>query len=115
MHTPGPWAIHHDGKPLFGYWHIRQDPKDWDGHGYQAICTLPASKKGTHYGDMFQANAVLIAAAPDLLAALQQVESEMRAGLGSSYGETREQVRRAIAKATALSTHYASAPEGERE
>jgi hypothetical protein len=38
-------------------------------------------------------------AAPDMLAALKQIEGEMRAGLGSSYGETREQVRRAIAKA----------------
>lgn len=27
--------------------------------------------------------------------ALESIESEMRAGLGSSYGETREQVRRA--------------------
>lgn len=35
----------------------------------------------------------------DMLAALQQVEREQAAGLGSSYGETREQVRRAIAKA----------------
>lgn len=67
-HTPGPWAIHHDGKPLFGYWHVRQDPKDWDGMGYQAICTLPASKAGTHYGEMFRANAHLITAAPDLKA-----------------------------------------------
>lgn len=38
-------------------------------------------------------------AAPDMLAVLKQIEGEMRAGLGSSYGETREQVRRAIAKA----------------
>ena len=45
-------------------------------------------------------NARLIAAAPDMLAALQQVESEMQAGFGSSFGETREQVRRAIAAAT---------------
>lgn len=47
------------------------------------------------------ADARLIAAAPDLLAALKQVEAEMRAGFGSSFGETREQVRRAIAKAEA--------------
>lgn len=40
----------------------------------------------------------MIAAAPDMLVVLKQIESEMKAGLGSSYGETREQVRRAIAK-----------------
>jgi hypothetical protein len=44
-------------------------------------------------------DARLIAASPDLLAALKQVEAEMRAGFGSSFGETREQIRRAIAKA----------------
>lgn len=32
----------------------------------------------------------------DMLAALKQVEAEMRAGFGLSFGETREQVRRAI-------------------
>ena len=31
------------------------------------------------------------------LATLEQVEAEMQAGFGSSFGETREQVRRAIA------------------
>lgn len=30
--------------------------------------------------------------------AMEQIEAEMKAGLGSSYGETREQVRRALAK-----------------
>jgi hypothetical protein len=50
-HTPGPWAIHHDGKPLFGAWHIRQDPLDGDYPG----------------------------ATPDLLAALKALVSEIRA------------------------------------
>ncbi len=66
-HTPGPWKA---DEPRFGYQMIRQDPIDWDGHGYQAICTVPQSTKGSHYGEMFRANARLIAAAPDLLAAL---------------------------------------------
>lgn len=34
-----------------------------------------------------------------MFAVLQQIEREMRAGFGSSFGETREQVRRAIAAA----------------
>lgn len=69
-HTKGPWAC--DRRPVFGSWYVRQDPANWDGNGYQFICELPADKKGTHYGDMFAANASLIAAAPDLLDALEQ-------------------------------------------
>ena len=38
-------------------------------------------------------------AASDMLAALKQIDAEMMAGFGSSFGQTREQVRRAIAKA----------------
>lgn len=41
-----------------------------------------------------------ISAVPEMLAALQQIKKEMDAGFGSSFGETRESVRRAIAKAT---------------
>lgn len=49
----------------------------------------------------------------DMLAALQQVEAEMRAGFGSSFGETREQVRRAIAKAqSAVCQHIFHTPTG---
>lgn len=68
MFTPGPWKA---DEPRFGYQTIRQDPADWDGHGYQLICTVPQSTKGSHYGEMFKANARLIAAAPELLAALR--------------------------------------------
>jgi hypothetical protein len=60
MRTPTPWVIANNGKPLFGRWDIRQDPPDWDGHGYQHIASLPADPKGTHYGDMFHANAAFI-------------------------------------------------------
>jgi hypothetical protein len=71
-HTPGPWKIAHD-RPMFGWWHIRQDPPNWNGQGYQAICSIPSERKGSHYGDMFAANARLIAAAPCLLTALQRL------------------------------------------
>jgi hypothetical protein len=47
-HTPGPWACNMS----LGNWHIRQDPANWDGMGYQGICTVPASRKGTQAGDM---------------------------------------------------------------
>lgn len=62
-HTPGPWVA---PPPIFGRQSVRQDPSNWNGRGFQLICTLPSSPKGTHYGEMFKANARLIAAAPDL-------------------------------------------------
>jgi len=68
-HTPAPWKA----EMRFGEWCVRQDPKDWDGKGYQHICVLPASKKGTHYGEMFAANARVIAAAPEAISELERV------------------------------------------
>lgn len=68
-HTPGPWKFGQQ----YGQWFVRQDPKDWDGGGYQHVCNLPAERKGNHYGDMFAANARLIAAAPELLDALRDL------------------------------------------
>jgi hypothetical protein len=90
--TPGPWRA--DVRPAFGDRYVRQDPKNWDGMGYQHICALPADKKGTHYGDMFAANARLIAAAPDLYEALSAlVEAKALAGVRELVagwnGETR--------------------------
>lgn len=63
--TPGPWAA--DKDPVFGNICVRQDPKDWDGKGYQYICQTPSGTKNTGYGEMFKANGNLIAAAPELL------------------------------------------------
>ena len=75
--TAGPWAISNNGKPTFGFYYIRQDPENWNGHGYQAIgrnvSELHASTKGTPYGEMFKANAILIASAPDLIKALDRI------------------------------------------
>lgn len=66
-HTPGPWKV----VMQYGVWHVREDPLNWDGRGYQHVASLPTEKKGSHYGEMFSANARLIAAAPELLEALQ--------------------------------------------
>jgi hypothetical protein len=82
LHTPGPWKA--DKRPVFGEWFVRQDPENWNGMGYQFICALPANKKGTHYGDMFRANARLIAAAPDLLEVCQ-LALELRGTLYESW------------------------------
>lgn len=112
-HTPGPWKVSSE-RPLFGFWQVRQDPLNWDGNGYQAICTVPASTKNTPYGDMFRANARLIAAAPDLLAALREIDrswtkafpqgpdGEFKFGIdiGEDHKTFWRNARAAIAKAT---------------
>ena len=30
--------------PVFGSWHVREDPEDWDGLGYQSICDAPSKQ-----------------------------------------------------------------------
>lgn len=88
--TPGPWEC-------------ATRRGSWDWVVYSAadpnIEVCQPFHDGTDDNETGEANARLISAAPDMLAVLKQIESEMRAGLGSSYGETREQVRRAIKKA----------------
>jgi len=78
-HTPGPWEL---SKPHFGERHIYVS--SWhsvDGKkctsGKQHICVLPyEGKRGAIvYHEMFNANASLIAAAPDLLDALEAMLS----------------------------------------
>lgn len=104
-HTPGPWLP----KMQFGEWYVRQDPSPWDGRGYQLICNLPAEKKSTPLGEMYAANARLIAAAPDLLEAarlgLQEAESLIRSdyeGTGhfAPMMADLEPIRAAIQRAT---------------
>lgn len=78
--TPRPWAV---GEALFGYRWIRQDPKDWNGMGYQLICNLPAEgKKGQPYREMFDANAALIVKAVNhheaLVSSLTRVRAKLR-------------------------------------
>ena len=68
-----------------------------EGHGW-TLATVNYDYRFTcNATNLSRAN--MIAAAPEMLAALQQVEREMQAGLGSSYGETREQIRRSLSKA----------------
>lgn len=70
-----------------------EDDPDWaslrDKRIAPLLASLPQPAKGEREGGAFA----------EMLTALRQVEAEMRVGLGSSYGETREQVRRAIASA----------------
>lgn len=102
-HTQGPWFT---GKPTFGRYNIYSD-HTVNGKacmsGRQAICAAPyEGKKGsTAYHEMFIANARLIAAAPDMLQVLQELEesseywSEYFVPLGIV-----ERIHAAIAKAT---------------
>lgn len=118
-HTPGPWELQ---KPLFGEQHIYvYSENSVNGKvlsGRQHICVVPyEGKRGAlAYHKMFNANARLIAAAPELLEALQSVHQWMddQADAQSKSGratfdlmmlrEQRDIVRAAIAKATGATT-----------
>lgn len=105
-HTPGPWELQ---KPLFGEQHIYvHSENSVNGKvlsGRQHICVVPyEGKRGAlAYHEMFNANARLITAAPDLIAALQVVLRDYAAVHGIGDVEMQPaiyQARAAIAKAT---------------
>ena len=92
-HTPGPWqadAIGSDGS--FEIWSTRDMP-----HNEWIIC----SRNGIeHRAPESRANAKLIAAAPDLLAALKEIAEGYRAPSPTPIQDIKEIARNAIAKAT---------------
>lgn len=98
-HTPGPWK--RSDKADGNWWHI--------GAGNQAIATAPAAskKRNEPYASMFEANANLIAAAPELLVALEQIKSfaelamiqANNAGADWEIGSALSSATKAIAKA----------------
>ena len=73
-HTPGPWK---KAERLNGlWWHISAESSGLGpGQGRQAVaCVHGGSKRGAKaYAEMSEANARLIAAAPDLLEALREI------------------------------------------
>ena len=83
-HTPGPWSICNDG---FVY----------DKNG-ERVCsphsTLPGGERYKQHRKSWQQNARLIAAAPDLLEALKQIDEQTVEG-----GRINTLARAAIAKA----------------
>jgi len=86
QHTPGPWFVTPDGHAVY--------EKDVFGYRADTICGLPSRS------DSRAANARLIAAAPDLLAAL---ESLVAKNYGQPQGVTvpaLDIARAAIARAT---------------
>jgi len=54
-HTKEPWKV---VGPYFGHFYIRNDPAEWNGMGYQHICSVPY-EQGV---DFFHANARRIVA-----------------------------------------------------
>ena len=111
-HTPGPWFT---GEPHFGRYGIYSEHTVGGGRckqGRQSICIAHYEGKGgaKAYHDMFKANARLIAAAPELLEALQEMVAgdaeaiEEAQALGVPFPEemlsTFKKARAAIARAT---------------
>jgi hypothetical protein len=96
QHTPGPWigAGPSFGDPFPRYTTSIVTEWEHDDEGIVEICELPFH----HRDDENEANARLIAAAPDLLNALVMVLDDPQALDGRP--RTAEVVREAIAKAT---------------
>ena len=91
-HTPGPWYVGsgtYEGRNIYSVASVTDD----DGFTYQPI-VASAEDDGIKCWD---ANARLIAAAPDLLEALQNLSGALDA---VAYGAALAQARTAIAKAT---------------
>lgn len=103
-HTPGPWK---KSDRLNGpWWHISAETSGLGpGQGRQAVaCVHGESKRGSKaYAEMFEANAQLIAAAPELLQALQAVVTHWTSQFenrGHMAPDWCKQARAAITKAT---------------
>jgi hypothetical protein len=94
-HTPGPWS---KAARLNGpWWHISGPQSTERGQGRQAVaCVHGESRRGSKfYSEMFEANARLIAAAPELLDALRSARCCVKDGSAVA-----ERIDAAIAKAT---------------
>ena len=98
QHTPGPWI---GAGPSFGDQFPRYTTEittedERYGDGYIQICELPFH----HHDEENEANARLIAAAPDLLEALKEM-LDSHEDVCTGYGEgAADKARAAIAKAT---------------
>lgn len=102
LYTPGPWTVEEDMRPGMGWnRHIHSGPRT-------AVCFMAHSNEKEPARDL--ANARLIAAAPDLLAALRDIATFCDDPEGSERAETLAlgmvrllpAARAALAKAGAL-------------
>ena len=71
-HTPGPWAVDRDPRPRMSWNNHIVSEKDPD----QRICFM--THDGTKENERGQANASLVAAAPDLLHALKELMAAVK-------------------------------------
>lgn len=92
-HTPGPWEAVRNSS----FWEINPSYYRWCSNVPFTIGDVCASDPGHPDGGLQEANARLIAAAPELLEALIEVEQMIQAG--EMNEGTMEVVRNAIAKA----------------
>jgi len=108
QHTPGPWEAQTNRSPLTITHELPHLPQAKGGHRqFREIAEVYVSDKGDGAPEDF-ANARLIAAAPELLAALENLLSRAalpgparkNAVLRERMISAREQARAAIAKAT---------------
>lgn len=96
-HTPGPWIGTGPsfGDPLPRYTTEIMTVDERDGEGHVSICEMPFH----HHDDENEANARLIAAAPDLLEALK-IARQMIVTDGTPIGWSVHRFDEVIAKAT---------------
>ena len=92
-HTPGPWIVHSYTVTVGSF----NKGKDVGPIG-RAVCTVIGAFEQSSIGDEAQANATLIAAAPDLLAALEAMldDGDVCEVMGAEWEAS---ARAAIAKA----------------
>lgn len=88
-HTPGPWIVGSNGTTV-----LHMDDTDLD-HPYPAVVNTVSGRDSMEYGEAC-ANARLIAAAPELLAALRNFLTTCE---HKEHAYACEQARAAIAKA----------------
>jgi hypothetical protein len=94
-HTPGPWTIE---DPMEGEWWIVQ--ANLPAYEWRTIASIPQGDLEEGFPqEVVEANARLLAAAPELLVALQRAEIELNTYLGELSATALPMVRAAIAKA----------------
>ena len=96
-HTPGPWKVEYGHRSNYPHQIVSTTIKDRMGRS-QIITTWGAI--AIKSSDEGQANARLIASAPDLMDAIEQALDDMRGDGLFVCQATKDQLRAAIAKAT---------------
>lgn len=103
-HTPGPWFVSHREPSVCSIW--RRDPKELYENGgtvagERPLATVwPGWTGPDETGFPVLANARLMAAAPDLLAALEKIPQRYMDDMDAHTPRAAQLIRVAIAKAT---------------